>query len=566
MRGAKYALGLAAAGAAAAVALVGRASGEALSNQSRANRISINGGRGVDATTIRRELEATAIAHPGQTVEGLAGGVDAYQAARGGDKGQALKEARGFADVIATFSSATGKGADEIGHAAALISKNQGPKTVQEMGQALAQLVAHAKESGQPLSEAIGHLDKMGATAKRLGLTGANGTAQMGRASETRRRGRWCGQGDKVAEAFLRKITSDKTARTLKAAGADPYADKNGTLKDPREMIRGLYSKIGRADSASDKLSTINKTVGPQGAKMLDPLNKAFGAAYGAANGSDKDKGPGRRRRGSLLRSTRPQRRLETTLLSRPTQRRRSKILRPSSQPLGRRLFRPSVTASHRSSSSWRPSWAKASRSTCSSPRSVHAADALDALAHKLGFDGTPTERADIAKNKAAVYQKQLDAMGPYDNLSTEDQAKYRGINAKKLKASQAADDALEEQRKADFEKSQEELQRASGGIVQHGRGTPEMQENQRKFDAGEGEWAHRTMPEPVAMGRNGMPAYATDPAATHQPRSSRCRASRRLLEALHGGGQTLCGSGQDRRQHLWEEERGRRFVACSGR
>jgi flagellar biosynthesis GTPase FlhF len=293
-KGANVALGLAAAGAASVTALVGKAVSDVVSTQTLANRISINGRApghaGVDPASIRKELEATAIAHAGQTAEGLAGGVSAYQENRGGDRAKALEEARKYTDVIATVSSATGKGADEIGKASAILARTGQATSVDEMGDALARLVAHAQKTGEPLDEAIAHLDKMSASAKRFGLTGPHGAAQLGALQVLGAEGAGAGQADKAVEGFFKKVTNDKTARKLKAAGVDPYADANGNLKDPREFFKGLYGKVGTSASASDKVSTINAMLGPMGAKMADPLSKAFEKGYGGTTGTNDEK------------------------------------------------------------------------------------------------------------------------------------------------------------------------------------------------------------------------------------------------------------------------------------
>lgn len=498
-KGTKYAIGLAVAGAAAATALIGKAVGASMSAQGQANRISINGrapGRtSVDPTLLRREMEATAIAHAGQTSEGVAGGISAFQEARGGDRGNALDEARKFSDVIATVASATGKGTDEIGKAAALLAKDHGVKTVDEMGNALAKLVSRARDSGQPLDEVVSHLDKMGALAKRVGLTGATGALQMGALQTLGAEGAGAGKGDQAVEAFFKKITSDKTARTLKAAGADPYADKNGHLKDPRAMLEGLYKNIGSKASASDKISTIGKTVGPQGAKMLYPLNKAYATGYEGAKGSDDDKV----KAGVDAMLAAFDRVAESTGSYAEIQRDAAQAESSSGSKLEQAWQKIVAVVGEELA----PKIADLATKFASSEGAFTllvaavgaAADALSALEYALErlkiIDGkTEYQKGEAAKTKSLAYQKQLDAMGGeagYNKLSPEDRARYNIINTKKLTEDQKVVDA-----KWGMSDSQQHT------IDAMGKAPPP--------------------PPPVgAPAKTGMPAYATDTASTGQ-------------------------------------------------
>lgn len=279
-----------------AIGAIGGMVREAMKMESVARRIAIDahkaGSSFADHKTIKRELERAALDNPGVSAESVGQSVSEY-----GKRSGNYDNARKFAGVFATTQSAVGDStsAEEIGKAGATLSKRFDITTVEDMGEAMAKLRYAAKDSGQPLSEMVGKLDKLASAAKQANLgSGMDGLTRMLSLNAIARAGGISErQAPAAVQTLLKSITSigvdQKKFKALSTGGSQaafnalPIEEKIATIFG-HTKYRG---KAGESDAAQGK---ITKVLGTRGMEAVKPLWDAYKQTYDRTGGTDKER------------------------------------------------------------------------------------------------------------------------------------------------------------------------------------------------------------------------------------------------------------------------------------
>jgi hypothetical protein len=271
---AKGAIGLAAAGASVFAGVTGAAAKDAMRLQETANRLSINSrssGKGfVDATTLRKEFEATAIATPGVGSQDIAEAVQAFVTKTG-----RLDVARKMSGTFATVASATGSDVQAISRAASDLFQKFDITSIEQMQEALAALTFQGKEGAFELEAAADKFAKMGAAAAAFGFDkGVKGVRALGGLSQIA----MASTGDKdvaatAVEAMLRQFVTE-SGTIKRKTGVNVFADKTKTKT--RDIIHLLAETI--AGSGGD-LTVLQDIFKDEGGKAIKPLIDTFNRA-----------------------------------------------------------------------------------------------------------------------------------------------------------------------------------------------------------------------------------------------------------------------------------------------
>lgn len=274
-----------------AVAGVGAAARESIRLGELSNRISITGrGAGqkaVDPRVIQRELEANAIAHPGVKSEDLARGVGAY-VGKTGD----LDTAQKLEGTIATVSSASGAGAEDLYNASAAFSEKFNIKSAEEMQQALATIAYQGKAGAIEIKDLAGQVDELSAAAGAFNIgTGQKAVATLGGLIQIARRG--TGSAEEAATS-LNNVFSQLQAKSPelksgKYGGKVNVYDKNGKTRNIQDILVDTISNVGGNNLEKKKAGLID-VFGIRGAKALNPLTQVYETAFNATKGTDQEK------------------------------------------------------------------------------------------------------------------------------------------------------------------------------------------------------------------------------------------------------------------------------------
>jgi hypothetical protein len=291
MRGA--ALGGAAAIGALGVGVGGAAVKDAYALQSAANRISINsrksGEKFIDATTLRKEFEATALASGG-TVKGeqVADAVSRYITMTGD-----IKSARQLQGTFATVATATDADIGAVAETAAAISEQFKINGIEEFRESLALLVAQGKSGAFELKDAATQYQRLAASAGSFNIgTGVEAVKTLGGLTQIARSA--TGSPESAATAVENLFTNLKLkADDLAGEDVDIYTrDKKGNATGTRkvqDIIADMIQKVGGSD-IDIKNEKLAKYLGEQGIRSVNPLIAEFTRTFHSAKGNEKAK------------------------------------------------------------------------------------------------------------------------------------------------------------------------------------------------------------------------------------------------------------------------------------
>jgi hypothetical protein len=264
--------------------MTGAAGREAMKLQDLATRIAINargaGEEQVNATTLRKEFENTAIANPGVKATDIAEGVASF-VAKTGD----LATARSSMGTFATVASATGASVSDIAGTGADLMGKFGIKSDAEMKQALASLTFQGKSGAFELKDAAALFPKVGAAASRFGLgQGVESVKTLGGMMQIARSATGSGEGAATAvEAMFRQMI--KKSPDLKKMGVDVF-EKGSKGTKTRDFQEVLIESIAKSGGSLPKLQKVFDT---QGIRAISPLIADFNNAKNAAKASGKN-------------------------------------------------------------------------------------------------------------------------------------------------------------------------------------------------------------------------------------------------------------------------------------
>jgi hypothetical protein len=291
MKGA--ALGGAAAIGALGVGVGGAAVKDAYALQSAANRISINsrksGEKFIDATTLRKEFEATALASGG-TVKGeqVADAVSRYITMTGD-----IKSARQLQGTFATVATATDADIGAVAETAAAISEQFKINGIEEFRESLALLVAQGKSGAFELKDAATQYQRLAASAGSFNIgTGVEAVKTLGGLTQIARSA--TGSPESAATAVENLFTNLKLkADDLAGEDVDIYTrDKKGNATGTRkvqDIIADMVQKVGGSD-IDVKNEKLAKYLGEQGIRSVNPLIAEFTRTFHDTKGNEKAK------------------------------------------------------------------------------------------------------------------------------------------------------------------------------------------------------------------------------------------------------------------------------------
>jgi len=261
------------AGTGGILASIGLAARDSMKLQDAVNRVSINArGAGeafVNATTLRKEFEAAAIANPGVAAADIAEGAAGFVAKTG-----RLDLARRFSPTFATVASATGAKVEDISNAAADIFQKFDVTSLEEMREALAALAFQGKSGAFELRDAASQFARVGAAASRFGVhKGVEGLKILGGLTQIARSA--TGSPEQAAtatEAMFRQLI--KKSAKLSAVGADVF--EKGSTSKTRDVRDILVDAIAKNKGS---LPALQKIFDEEGIRAVSPLISTFNEA-----------------------------------------------------------------------------------------------------------------------------------------------------------------------------------------------------------------------------------------------------------------------------------------------
>ncbi len=263
--------------------LIGAAARDSIRLGDASSRIAIAGrGAGqtaVDARTLSREFEATAMATPGIKAADVAEAVGAFVGKTGN-----LDVARQSQGDFATVASASGASIQDVATAAADLMEKFDVKTVDEMRTAMAALTFQGKKGSFELKDAAAQFGKLSAAASRFGLDkGARGVATLGGLTQIARSSTGSSeQAASAVEASLRQLVS-KEGDIKKNFGVDVFADAGKTkTRDVRDVLGETIA------GAKGNLPDLQKIFGEEGIRGISPLISTFNEGKNSSGAKDE--------------------------------------------------------------------------------------------------------------------------------------------------------------------------------------------------------------------------------------------------------------------------------------
>jgi hypothetical protein len=274
-------------GAALLGATVGAAARDEMRLQEASQGIAINarqaGQQGLDAGTLRREFEATAIASGG-TVKAseVADAVQRFISLTGD-----VDTARKGQSVFATVAGATGANVGDVAEAAASISQQFDIKGLEDMKDVLAALTFQGKAGAFELKDAAAQFQRLAASGGAFGLAkNVQGVKTIGGLTQIARTG--TGSAEQAATAVENLFTNLKTkAPQLQRQGVNVY--KDGKVRDVREIIVESIAKVG-GNNIARKQAGLSSIFGEQGIRAINPLVSQYNDVYRQTQGTEAQK------------------------------------------------------------------------------------------------------------------------------------------------------------------------------------------------------------------------------------------------------------------------------------
>jgi hypothetical protein len=268
----------------AVLGIVGQAAREGAQLQDTANRLSISargaGETGADASTLRREFEAAAIANPGVKAADVAAGAQSF-VAKTGDLGAA----RRFESTFATVSAASGASVEDISAAAADLFQKFDITSIQQMQEALASLAFQGKLGAFEIKDAASQFAKMSAAAQRFGVAkGPEGLKILGGLTQIARSS--TGSPEQAAtavEATFRQLVA--SSGKLQGMGVNVF--EKGSKSKTRDVRDVLVDTIAKSKGSLPKLQEI---FGEEGIRGISPLISTFNGAKDGTKGTEAQK------------------------------------------------------------------------------------------------------------------------------------------------------------------------------------------------------------------------------------------------------------------------------------
>lgn len=282
-------LALRGAGAAGAVGLsvVAAAVKKAVDIEKIASNISaqsLSGGVSLNKESLISEFASTAQRTPGQTVEGIALGAQAFQSKTGN-----IGMFRTIQNELATIASASGAEFEDVSRAAADLFEKFDIKSVEGMKDALSSLSIQGQKGSFELKDAAAEFGRLSAAAAAFGFDkGAEGVKLLGGLTQVARSG--TGSAPEAAtavDALLRQLGA-KSGDIEKLTGKKTF-DKTGKARNPVEVI-GDMLQSSFAAGPDKAFSTLQKLLGDEGFRAVKPMLAQFNAAAQAAPGTNAQK------------------------------------------------------------------------------------------------------------------------------------------------------------------------------------------------------------------------------------------------------------------------------------
>jgi hypothetical protein len=257
--------------AAGAVGMTGLAMRESLQLDERARRVAIQGStltHREDPTGLRRHFENTALAVPGASAAGVAGGAERFMAKTGD-----IDAAKRFSQTWAEVAVATSASIEDIADASADLMTKFDIKKTEDMAAALSTLAVQGKRGAFELKDAAVEYPRIAAAAQRFGigkgvgaLTTLGGLTQLARSAT----GSSAEAGTSVERMFSNMGVKAGKIRAL--TGVDVWKG------DFKENLVNIIGKAGGSDYGK-KYKVLSEVFGERGIRAISPLMSAFAEA-----------------------------------------------------------------------------------------------------------------------------------------------------------------------------------------------------------------------------------------------------------------------------------------------